>query len=264
MNVPNLKLTRRTGILVALSALVVGVGGWAFAEGGTPLSSSGTSDTVSATTSTTVGTPGAATDNVAAAVNTTDGKTVYAISLKIVQTDDNVVDAANAAVAVASCTDCQTVAIALEGLVVIGSPDTFVPVNLALAINSDCTNCQTLASAYQLIVQNDTRVRISGAGRREIADIRQELQMLRTSELDITAIQQIVDEAAARFLHVLQKEVYPIGRPRPDAASTTTTAPASSPSSSTTTAAPVTTSTTTTAVESTTTTAVESTTTTTP
>lgn len=234
MNLPTLHLTRRTGMIAAITAVVVGVGGLALADGGVPIASSGTSGTSdsSSTTSTASGSPGASTDNVAAAVNTTDGRTVYAVSLKIVQTDADAIDATNAAVAVASCADCQTVAIALEGVLVIGDPTNFEPTNIALAINSGCTSCQTLASAYQYIVQNDTRVRISGAGRREIADVRAGLQSLRHSGLDIFAIQAAVDEYAARLLHVLHNEVYPIGRP--PAPSTTTTTPGSTTSSTTT------------------------------
>ena len=149
------------------------------------------------------------------------------------QTDSATVDATNAAVAAASCTDCQTVAIALEGVLVAGSPTTFDPTNIALAINSGCTNCQTLATAYQDIVQHDTRVRISGAGRRQIAAIRTDLNALRHSGLDISAIQQRVNQDALEFLQVLESDVYPIGRPRPaDQASTTSsTAPASTSTS---------------------------------
>lgn len=236
MRLPKLQLTRRTGAIAATTAVVVGLGGWAFAEGGVPVVSSGTSDG-SSTTSTAPGSPGASTDNVAAAVNTTDGRTVYAISLKIVQTDADTIDATNAAVAAASCADCQTVAIALEGVLVIGDPTNFEPTNIALALNSGCTSCQTLASAYQYIVQNDTRVRISGAGRQEIADVRAGLQSLRHSGLDIFAVQAQVDEYAGRLLSVLQNEVYPIGRPA--AATTTTAALAAGANSTTTTSGPV-------------------------
>ena len=234
MKLPKLQLTRRTGTIAAVTAVVVGLGGWAFAEGGLPLVPSSSSDS-STTTSTAAGSPGASTDNVAAAVNTTDGKTVYAISLKIVQTDADTIDATNAAVAVASCADCQTVSIALEGVLIIGEPSNFEPTNIALALNSDCTSCQTLASAYQHFVQNDTRVRISGAGRREIAEVRAGLQSLRTSGLDVIAVQAKVDEYAARLIRVLETEVYPIGRP--PAPNTTTTAARSSRNTTTTTTA---------------------------
>jgi putative peptide zinc metalloprotease protein len=261
VRLPKLQLSRRTGMIAVVTAVVVGLGGWAFAEGGVPIVSTSSSDP-STTTSTATGSPGASTDNVAAAANTTDGKTVYAISLKIVQTGEDTLDATNAAVAVASCTDCQTVAIALEGVLVIGEPTTFDPTNIALAINSGCSSCQTLASAYQHFVQNDTRVRISGAGRREIADVRAGLQSLRNSGLDVVAVQAKVDEYAARLVAVLQNEVYPIGRP--PAPTTTTTTPAATSTSTTTTAAPSATasSTTTSSVPATSTTTTPTTTTT--
>jgi putative peptide zinc metalloprotease protein len=246
MKIPRLPMTRRTAIGAAALVAACGLGGWALAEGGVPLVSTSTSDT---TTTTTAGSPGASTDNVAAAVNTGDGRTVYALALKIVQTDDPVVDAGNAAVAVASCTDCQTVAIALEAVLVAGSPTVFEPTNIALAINTECSNCQTLAMAYQKVVQNDTRVRISGAGRHEIAAIRAELQSLRHSGLDLPAIQLKVNELAGRFATVLETQVYPIGRPAQTegvSESTTTTTTAAPPSTTVTTAAPDTTTTTTT------------------
>jgi putative peptide zinc metalloprotease protein len=241
VKLPSFPFSRRAGGLAAVAVIVLGIGGWAFADGEVPLLSSSTADTSTSTTSasTTPTTPGASTDNAAVASNTTDGRNVFALSLKIVQTDASTVDAGNAAVAVASCSDCQTVAIALEGVLVIGNPDTFDPTNVALAINSDCTNCQTLATAYQQVVQYDSRVRITGAGRREISDIRQDLQSLRKSGLDILAIQQRVNEDAGRFLAVLKNDVVPVGRPT----STTTTAAAAAAATPTTTA-PATTSTT--------------------
>jgi len=236
MKIPHLQLTRRAATAVVVGAAALGLAGWALAEGGVPLVSSSTSDTT--TTTTIAGAPGASTDNVATAVNTTDGRTVVALAIKIVQTDSSTVDPVNAAVAVASCTDCQTVAIALEGVLVVGSPENFSPTNIALAINSECSNCQTLAAAYQKVVQHDTRVRISGAGRREIADIRTDLLALRNSGLDIFTIWQRVDEAAARFVKVLETEVYPIGRagaPGQRTSPTSTEPPPAPPSTTTTT-----------------------------
>jgi putative peptide zinc metalloprotease protein len=239
VKLPPFSFSRRAGGLAAAAVVVLGVGGWAFADGEVPLLSSSSQDTATSTssTSTTPTTPGASTDNAAVASNTTDGRNVFALAIKIVQTDASTVDATNAAVAAASCTDCQTVAIALEGVLVIGSPDTFDPTNIALAINTDCTNCQTLATAYQQVVQYDTRVRITGAGRQEIAAIRQDLQSLRNSGLDILSIQRRVDEDAGRFLAVLRNEVVPVGPPVSTTTSTATAPTTAAPSSSTTTVA---------------------------
>jgi len=258
MRLPTFRLTRRAGGIAAAAMIVVAAGGLAFAEGDVPLLSSSSDGASTATTTNSTSTvptaPGASTDNVAVASNSTDGRNVFALSLKIVQTDASTVDATNAAVAVASCADCQTVAIAVEGVLVIGNPDTFDPTNIALAINSECTNCRTLASAYQSVVQYDTRVRITGAGRQEIAAIRQDLNSLRNSGLDILAIQKRVNDDAGRFLAVLQNEVVPLGKPAPSTSVSPTTAAPASSTTTTTVAVTSTTATTSEPVSSTTTT----------
>jgi hypothetical protein len=192
-------------------------------------------------------------DSHAIVVNHGDDRYRYALTLKIVHTYSDVVDPQNAAVAVAAdCTDCQTVAISLEGILVYGDPTVFAPENLALAYNENCTNCQTLAAAYQEEVQTDGRVRITGAGRQEIAAIRRDLESIRTAGLTLYEIDAKVNEDAARLLTVLQTETKPVGRPAasgsaapngtapttattnspaPTATSTPTSSPSDSPSS---------------------------------
>jgi putative peptide zinc metalloprotease protein len=151
-------------------------------------------------------------NNVAAGVNTVDGRTVYAIRLKLVQTASDTVDAGNAAAAVnAGCSDCTTVAIAFEGVLVIGSPSTFTPDNLALAANVDCSGCTAFADAYQQVVQRSTRVRITGAGRQRVAEIRRDLEGLRTAGLPIDEVIARVKADEAAFADVLLNDCVPVG-----------------------------------------------------
>lgn len=154
-------------------------------------------------------------DNVAVATNTRDGSTVYAIRLKVVilNADPDVVDSGNAAVAAASCSDCQTVAIALEGVVVTGDAEVVAPVNIALAINSGCSGCQTLAYAYQNLQTVDGKVYMTGEGRRKVAELRRQLNALRTSGLDILAVKAEVDRITQEFAQILNTTIVPIGRP---------------------------------------------------
>lgn len=154
-------------------------------------------------------------DNVAVANNTRDGSTVYAIRLKVVilNADPDVVDSGNAAVAAASCSDCQTVAIALEGIVVTGDAEVVAPVNISLAINSGCSGCQTLAYAYQNLQTVDGKVYMTGEGRRKVAELRRQLNALRTSGLDILEVKAVVDRITEEFAGILTSEVVPIGRP---------------------------------------------------
>jgi putative peptide zinc metalloprotease protein len=146
-------------------------------------------------------------DNVVVAVNTKDGRFLYRVRLVIKPTNHDVVDDANAAVAVASCTDCQTVAVAIEGLLLFSDPSTFTPTNLALAMNVDCSFCATLASAYQFAVQVGEPAHLSGAGRREVAEIRADLESIRREGLDLWDLQARVDELAQRLLRVLLTEL---------------------------------------------------------
>ncbi|MEX2291945.1 MAG: hypothetical protein WD794_16660 [Mycobacteriales bacterium] len=200
-----------TAASLALAALLVGglaVG--RMLDG--PLDTLSTADTASSPTPADgTGTTSGGDDNTAVAVNTRDGSTVYAVRLKVVITGAATVDAGNAAVAAASCNDCQTVAIALEGVIVTGDAEVIAPVNLALAVNSDCSNCQTLAYAYQNLQTVDGKVRLTGAGRRGIASLRQQLNTLRNSGLDILQVKAEVDRIAGEFAGILDTEVVPIG-----------------------------------------------------
>lgn len=215
---------------VALAALLSGGLVVARAVDGTPASSASASPS-----------PGSGSNgdnNVAAGVNSTDGKTVYAIKLKVVQVTGETVDATNAAVAVNSgCTDCSTVAIAFEGVVVVGSPSDFEPTNLALAYNQDCSGCTAFADAYQQVVQTSTRVRITGQGRREIARIRQDLNSLRTSDLTLEQLRARVAADEDAFAAVLRTEIVPVGHVKDpaqgqDVSDTPDASPAAEPSAS--------------------------------
>lgn len=201
MRLPHLlRHARRSVIASGVSAAVVllaGVGAYATLDNGGASSDSGMSQ-----------------DSHAIVVNHGDNRYRYAITLKVVQVGGDVVDPQNAAVAVAAnCTNCQTVAISMEGVLVYGDPSVFTPTNLALAYNENCSNCATLAAAFQEIVPNDGRVRISGEGRQIIADVRVDLESLRRENLSLDEIDARVDADAARLLDVLRNDVFPVGQP---------------------------------------------------
>jgi putative peptide zinc metalloprotease protein len=225
--------------VVALAALLSGGLVVAHAVDGAP-----TAGTAAASPSPSdAGSSGSGTNNVAAAVNSVDGKTVYAIKLRIVQTASDTVDAGNAAAAVNDgCTDCSTVAIAFEGVLVAGSPSTFDPTNLALAYNVACSGCTAFADAYQQVVQSSTRVRITGAGRRQVAAIRQDLDALRHESLSLDQVVSRVKVDEQAFADVLLHDCVPVGHDTTPAAGTdisdnpdagSSAAPSAAPSAST-------------------------------
>jgi putative peptide zinc metalloprotease protein len=121
------------------------------------------------------GEPHRTTTNLAQAVNTTDGSSLFEFAFAIHKAAGDIVDNTNAAIAMASCTSCQTVAIAIEIVLVTGSPTTFTPQNVAIAYNEHCNLCDTFASAYQFVVQSQGPVHFTHDGKRQLEAIRREI-----------------------------------------------------------------------------------------
>jgi putative peptide zinc metalloprotease protein len=149
----------------------------------------------------------------AVAVNTKDGSSVFRLRLSLLRAGGDVVDPVNAAVAFSSCDSCQTVAIAIQAVLVFSEPSVAAPVNLALAINEDCTSCQTLASAYQFVLGTGGPAHLTSEGNRRIAEIRRQLKDLRDAGLGIEEIQSRTDQLASQLQEVLSTELVSAGRP---------------------------------------------------
>lgn len=195
-------------------------------------------------------------DSTAVAVNTRDGADVFRLAFSIRRVMSETADTDNAAVAVAGCTDCQTIAIAFQVVLLFENPDELTTDNLALAINTECSLCDTLASAYQLVLTTGGPVHFTAEGNKRIHEIRRQLLELRDSGLTSFEIQERVDALYEELKEVVTTELEPAG-PRPDTSTTTSTsAPgttttsspsttSSSPTSTTSTTEPTTTSSTT-------------------
>jgi putative peptide zinc metalloprotease protein len=196
-------------------------------------------------------TPGqAAADNAAIAVNTKDGTTVFKVAFAIRHVMSDVVTETNAAVAYNSCTDCASVAIAFEIVLVEDDASVVSPTNVAIAYNQDCTTCVAVAEAYQFVLGTGGLVHFDAEGNRILADIRRELHSLKKEDLTLDRLQAMLDDIAARMADVLQNHLVAVGPSKPDQTSTSTTT-----DTTTTTPPPETTSTTTpTTTEETTTT----------
>jgi putative peptide zinc metalloprotease protein len=171
------------------------------------------SPTPSASPAPDAGSGGAGGDTAAIAINTKDGSDIFRIAFAIKRAMGDVVDNGNAAVAYASCTDCQTVAVSIQVVLMMNDPSVVTPTNLAIAINEECTLCETLASAYQAILTTDGPVRFTPAGNREIAAIRRELLAMRHAGLTIEEILGRLDGLMDRFFRVLMEEMIDAGPP---------------------------------------------------
>ena len=153
-------------------------------------------------------------DHTVVAVNTKDGSSEFKVSFRIVRTSSDVVDESNIAFAFASCEECETVAIAFQVVLVNGTPSIVIPENYAIALNFECTSCETLASAYQFVLGTDGQVHFSPEGNRALAEIRQALRDVASSEeLTFEEMQVELDALAADLRTVLAEEMLTSGPP---------------------------------------------------
>jgi hypothetical protein len=160
-------------------------------------------------------------DTSAVAVNTKDGSTVVKIAFQIKRAMGDTVDNQNAAVGYSSCDSCQTVAISVQIVLVGGNPTTFTPGNYAIAINDNCTSCDTLASAYQFALGVDSKLKFTADGRKQIADIRRQLEQLRHSGLSGPEIQSRVSDLMGQLSGVLSSQTAGVNQPaNPDTGAT--------------------------------------------
>jgi hypothetical protein len=81
------------------------------------------------------------------------------------------------------CTDCRTVAVAVQAVLVSGSPSTSEPKNVAVALNERCTRCTTFAYAYQYVVPTDGTVHLDGQARQDIRRLRGEISGVAHSDM---------------------------------------------------------------------------------
>ena len=210
--------------------------------------------------------PAHAQDSSAVAVNTRDGSSVFRLSFSIKRIMDSDVDADNAAVAYASCTDCQTVATSIQVVLIMDDADSVTTDNLAISINYECSECETLAAAFQYVFGNGEPMRFTADGNRRLADIRRRFQELRQRD-DLT-LQQLANEIALladEVAEVVDEELVATGQagaPGQQVSTTTSTTGISiSTTSTSTVATTLASSTTTTSTVTTTTTAPTTTTT---
>lgn len=183
---------------------------------------------------------GGAVNNEVVVRNTTDGRTAHREGSGIARVTGGDVLNTNSAAAVGACTDCRTVAIATQIVLVMGDSQTIAPRNQAVAINSGCLRCETYALAYQYVVSTDGIVRFTGAGMQRLADLQSQIRALGASDLPYLELEAQVDALVEQMWAVVDEEIVAVGgRPQgesyeaSDEAEGTDSSPSPSPTVST-------------------------------
>ena len=162
-------------------------------------------------------------DNAAIAVNTKDGTTVFKVAFAIRHVMSEVVTETNAAVAYNSCTDCASVAIAFELVLVENDASVISPTNIAIAFNENCATCVAVAEAYQFVLGTGGMVHFDAEGNRILAELRRRLHALRKEDLTIDQLQAILDDISGQIADVLKNHLVSVGPTTPAATATDTT-----------------------------------------
>jgi putative peptide zinc metalloprotease protein len=158
--------------------------------------------------------------NAAQAVNTEDGSSLFDFAFKIRRVAGDTVDQTNVAVAYANCESCQTVAVAIQIVLVTTDPKVVTPTNVAVAVNEECTTCSTLAAAYQFVYGNGGPVRFTPEGRKRINDARKTLGELKKDfedgSLTTDEVRAEITRLTDEVRDILKTELVPVGRGRDD------------------------------------------------
>jgi hypothetical protein len=94
--------------------------------------------------------------NVVSADNTSDGRFRARGNAELDRIHGDDVTPVNLAQAHARCTDCQTIAAAVQIVVYKRGASSVAPLNRAEAVNEDCTRCVTVARAIQYVIPVDS------------------------------------------------------------------------------------------------------------
>jgi putative peptide zinc metalloprotease protein len=113
----------------------------------------------------------------------------------------------NAATAYASCTDCRTVAVAVQVLMVVGPVSDYEPQNAAVAVNYQCVRCQTFAYANQVLLPVDHRIALSPEARDEIRSLQDQIKATATSGEAFDQMDADLDALTQQLVDVVQHEI---------------------------------------------------------
>ena len=149
--------------------------------------------------------------NEARAINEEDGTSLYDFSFSIRRAAGEIVDDRNGAYAYSSCDGCETLAAAMQVVLIMSDPNVVTPINEAVAVNYQCEDCATVALAYQYVLGTGTRLRFTPEGNARIAAIRREFRALERSGLPLADAVARAEALAAEVEDVLANELVPTG-----------------------------------------------------
>ena len=134
-----------------------------------------------------------------------DHRTVTDLAFDVRRRGSRLDSATNLAVAYARCTDCRSLSVAFQVVLVRRPAADLSAVNRAVGVTDRCVRCEALAYAYQWVVV--TRGSLTPAGHRKLTGIKHELRLLMRSRPSAGELQTAVASLAAQVGEVLASEI---------------------------------------------------------
>lgn len=137
------------------------------------------------------------------AFNQADRTKLIRTGVQVTSTGSPTAAPENLAHAQASCTDCRTVAVAVQAVLMAGPSAVVTPRNAAVAVNSNCQGCQTMAAAYQCALTTTGPVPIGAEGQQKIVDLRAQIAAVAASEQAFEDIDAQLDDLVTQLWAVI-------------------------------------------------------------
>jgi hypothetical protein len=198
-----------TSVRRKLALLTIGVSMLALGASTPSVAAADTGDTVIPN--------GGGANNVVIAQTFADGSSLVRSHTQVAHAGGNTIESSNIATALATdCTGCHSTAVAVQVVLVTGSPQYFAPHNTAAAVNSGCTSCGTFAYAWQYTPQVDRPVRLTPEGRQEVETLKGEIDATAASIAPATIaddllLQTELDTLTSQLKDVVDSQITAIG-----------------------------------------------------
>lgn len=143
--------------------------------------------------------------NVVKVSNKNDGKFRLKGKIQVNRIPGDNAQPTNDAEAYASCTNCETFAVALQVDLISRTATTIAPQNVAIAVNVQCSHCYTVARAVQYVIQVDDPAQMPDDVRALVNQMQDQLKAA-AQDKDATAAQTEarVDAVIAQFTQFAQ------------------------------------------------------------
>lgn len=151
------------------------------------------------------------TNNEVVVLNVTDGSFKNRAGFGTARITGDTVDSQNAAAATSSCSDCRTVAVAVQVVLVQSNTHTATPNNLAIALNQNCSRCESYAGAFQYVVSTGGLVRFTAEGESRMAAIQNEIRDLAGQRLPFPELDARLGELVDQLWATVDQEMVRLG-----------------------------------------------------